>query len=102
MKTMRIGSSIINLEQMYDLNCTECEDGVIVRIEYAHADKEYLVPGFFVPEIVAAAIQRGMNGEGGSADNFDLIAKLRALDRIYGGIRVDETKHEAGCNPELH
>ena len=102
MKTMRIGSSIINLEQMYDLNCTECEDGVIVRIEYAHADKEYLVPGFFVPEIVAAAIQRGMNGEGGSADNFDLMAKLRALDRIYGGIRVDETKHETGCNPELH
>ena len=102
MKTMRIGSSIINLEQMYDLNCTECEDGVIVRIEYAHADKEYLVPGFFVPEIVAAAIQRGMNGEGGSTDNFDLMAKLRALDRIYGGIRVDETKHETGCNPELH
>ena len=102
MKTMRIGSSIINLEQMYDLNCTECEDGVIVRIEYAHADKEYLVPGFFVPEIVAAAIQRGMNGEGGSADNFDLMAKLRALDRIYGGIRVDETKHETGCNSELH
>ena len=102
MKTMRIGSSIINLEQMYDLNCTECEDGVIVRIEYAHADKEYLVPGFFVPEIVAAAIQRGMNGEGGSTDNFDLMAKLRALDRIYGGIRIDETKYEAGCNPELH
>ena len=102
MKTMRIGSSIINLEQIYDLNCTECEDGVIIRVEYPHADKEYLVPGFFVPEIVAAAIQRGMNGEGGSTDNFDLMAKLRALDRIYGGIRVDETKYETGCNPELH
>ena len=102
MKTMRIGSSIINLEQMYDLNCAECEDGVIVQVEYAHADKEYLVPGFFVPEIVASAIQRGMNGEGGSTDNFDLMAKLWALDRIYGGIRVDETKYETGCNPELH
>ena len=99
MKTMRIGSSIINLEQMYDLNCEECDEGTIVRIEYAHADKEYLVPGFYVPEIVAAAIQRGMNGEGGSSDNFDLMAKLRALDRIYGGIRVDETKNETGCNP---
>ena len=102
MKTMRIGSSIINLEQMYDLNCEECDEGTIVRVEYAHADKEYLVPGFYVPEIVAAAIQRGMNGEGGSSDNFDLMAKLRALDRIYGGIRVDETKHETGCNPEFH
>ena len=64
MKTMRIGSSIINLEQMYDINCEECDDGTIVRIDYPHAEKEYLVPGFFVPEIVAAAIQRGMNGEG--------------------------------------
>lgn len=95
MKTMRIGSSIINLEQMYGLNCEECDEGTIVRVEYAHADREYLVPGFFVPEIVAAAIQRGMNGEGGSSDGFDLMAKLRALDRIYGGIRVDETKIES-------
>lgn len=94
MKTMRIGSSIINLEQIYDLNCLECDEGTIVQIEYPHADKEYLVPDFFVPEIVAAAIQRGMNGEGGSLDNFDLMAKLRALDRIYGGIRIDEIKNE--------
>ena len=87
MKTMRIGSSIINLEQMYDLNCAECEDGVIVQVEYAHANKEYLVPGFYMPEIVTAAIQKGMN----DSDHFDLMAKLRALDRIYGGIRVNET-----------
>ena len=87
MKTMRIGSSIIHLDAMYDMNCEECTDGTIVRIEYPRADKEYLVPGFYVPEIVAAAIQRGMN----ETDNFDLMAKLRALDRIYGGIRVDET-----------
>lgn len=92
MKTMRIGSSIIHLGAIYDINCDE---GTIVRIEYPHADKEYLVPGFFVPEIVAAAIQRGINGEGGSPDGFDLMAKLRALDRIYGGIRVDETKNES-------
>ena len=85
---MRIGSSIIHLDAMYDMNCEECTDGTIVRIEYPRADKEYLVPGFYVPEIVAAAIQRGMN----ETDNFDLMAKLRALDRIYGGIRVDETK----------
>ena len=87
MKTMRIGSSIINLEQIYDLNCEECDEGTIVRIEYPHADKEYLVPDFYVPEIVTAAIQKGMN----DADHFDLMAKLRALDRIYGGIRVNET-----------
>ena len=102
MKTMRIGSSIINLEQMYDINCEECDEGTIVQVEYAHANKEYLVPGFFVPEIVAAAIQRGMNCEGGSHDGFDLMAKLRALDRIYGGIRVDETKNETGYSIELH
>jgi hypothetical protein len=87
MKTMRIGSSIIHLNAIYDINCEECVDGTIVRIEYPRADKEYLVPGFYIPEIVAAAIQRGMN----EVDNFDLMAKLRALDRIYGGIRVDET-----------
>ena len=95
MKTMRIGSSIIHLGAIYDINCEECDEGTIVRIEYAHANKEYLVPGFFVPEIVAAAIQRGINNEGGSPDGFDLMAKLRALDRIYGGIRVDETKIES-------
>lgn len=99
MKTMRIGSSIIHLDQMYDINCEECDKGVVVCVEYAHANKEYLVPGFYAPEIVAAAIQRGMNGEGGSRDNFDLMAKLRALDRIYGGIRVDETQNETGYNP---
>ena len=95
MKTMRIGSSIIHLGAIYDINCEECDEGTIVRIEYAHANKEYLVPGFFVPEIVAAAIQRGINNEDGSPDGFDLMAKLRALDRIYGGIRVDETKIES-------
>lgn len=96
MKTMRIGSSIINLEQMYDLRCIECEEGTIVRVEYPHSITEYLVPGFFVPEIVTTAIQRGMNGEGSNRlDSFDLMAKLQALDRIYGGVRVDETKDES-------
>lgn len=91
MKTMRIGSSIIHLDAMYDINCEECDEGTIVRIEYPHANKEYLVPGFFVPKIVAAAIQKGMNDD----NNFDLMAKLRALDRIYGGIRIDETKNKS-------
>ena len=95
MKTMRIGSSIIHLNAIYDINCEECDEGTIVRVEYAQANKEYLVPGFFGPEIVAAAIQRGMNCEGDSPDGFYLMAKLRALDRIYGGIRVDETKNES-------
>lgn len=97
MKTMRIGTSIVNLDAMYDINCFECEEGTIVRVEYSHSIKEYLVPGFFVPEMVAAAIQRGINGEGGSRglDSFDLMAKLQALDRICGGIRVDETKNES-------
>lgn len=99
MKTMRIGSSIIHLDPMYDINCEECDEGTIVRVSYAHAEKEYLVPGFFVPEIVATAIQRGMNGEGGNLDNFDLMAKLRALDRICGGIRVNETRNETRYNP---
>lgn len=45
MKTMRIGSSIIHLDPMYDINCEECDEGTIVRIDYPHAEKEYLVPG---------------------------------------------------------
>ena len=94
MKTMRIGSSIINLDAIYDINCVEREKGTVVRAEYPHAVREYLVPGFFEPEIVAAAIQRGINGKSDSF-SFDLMAKLQALDRIYGGIRVDETKDES-------
>ena len=82
MKTMQIGSSIINLSQMYDLNCSECEEGTIILVEYPRADKEYLVPEFYNPEMVAAAIKKGMN----DGDHFDLMAKLRALDRIYDGI----------------
>ena len=39
---MRIGSSIIHLDPMYDINCDE---DTIVRIDYPHAEKEYLVPG---------------------------------------------------------
>ena len=50
MKTMRIGSSIIHLDPMYDINCEECDEGTIVRVDYPHAEKEYLVPGFFVPK----------------------------------------------------
>lgn len=45
MKTMRIGSSIIHLDPMYDINCEECDEGTIVRIDYPHAEKEYLVLG---------------------------------------------------------
>lgn len=73
MKTMRIGSSIINLDAMYDINCVEREKGTVVRVEYPHAIREYLAPGFFEPEIVAAAIQRGMSGKN---DSFDLMANL--------------------------
>ena len=34
MKTMRIGSSIIHLDPMYDINCEECDEGTIVRVDY--------------------------------------------------------------------
>ena len=97
MKTMRIGSSIINLDAIYDINCVKREKGTVVRVEYPHAVREYLVPDFFEPETVAIAIQRGINGQGNSRslECFDLIAKLEALDRIYGGIRVNETKNES-------
>lgn len=73
MKTMRIESCIINLSAIYDIKCIKCEKGTIVRIEYPHSIKEYLVPGIFVPETVAIAIQRGMNGKD---DSFDLMANL--------------------------
>ncbi|MBO5730171.1 MAG: hypothetical protein J6R67_03145 [Treponema sp.] len=79
MKTMRIGSSIINLDAIYDINCVEREKGTGVRVEYSHSIKEYLVPGFFVPEIVATAIQRGMNDED---DSFDLMANLTAFTKV--------------------
>ena len=97
MKTMRIGSFIINLSAMYDINCIKCKEGTIIRVEYSHSIKEYLVPGFFVPEMVATAIQRGINSEGSNRnlDSFDLMVKLQALDRIYGGVRVDETENES-------
>lgn len=81
MKTMRIGSSIIHLSQMLDLNCEACSDGIIVTIEYMTANKEYLVPDFHDPEFVAAAIHKGIR----ESENFDLLPKLRALERIYGG-----------------
>ena len=45
MRTMRIGSSIIHLNSIYDINCEECDEDTIVRIDYPHAEKEYLVPG---------------------------------------------------------
>lgn len=79
MKTMRIGSSIVNLERMYDLNCVKHKDGTVVRVEYARSIKEYLVPGFFVPEVVATAIQRGLNGED---DSFDLMEGLATFMEV--------------------
>ena len=82
MKTMRIGSSIIHLTQMVDLNCEKCGDeGVLITIEYNHSEKEYLVPDFHDPEFVALAIHKGIR----ESENFDLLPKLRALERIYGG-----------------
>lgn len=92
MNTMRINNSIVRLDAIYDISCVKYKEGTVVRVEYPRSIKEYLVPGFFKPEVVAAAIHQGMNDEGNS---FDLMAKLQALDRIYGGVRVDETKNES-------
>lgn len=78
MKTMRIGSSVINLDKMYDLNCEKCEDGVIVTVEYKNSEKEYLVPGFYNPENIAKAIHDGIK----QSEHFDLISKCSSLARI--------------------
>lgn len=94
MDTMRIGSSIIHLGAMYDINCEECGEGTVVRVEYPHAIKEYLVPDFFKPEVVAAAIQRGINSKHNNLDDFDLVAKLLSSANIYEGIRANEAKNE--------
>ena len=94
METMRIGSSVIHLGAIYDINCEECSEGTIVRVEYPHVIKEYLVPGFFQSEVVAAAIQRGINDERNSFGDFDLVAKLLLGTTIYGDIKVNETKSE--------
>lgn len=83
MLTMRIGSSIIHLNQILDLNCESDVEGTLLTVEYATAQKEYLIPDFFDPEMVAAAIHKGIR----ESEDFDLLAKLRALDRIYDGIR---------------
>lgn len=74
MKTMRIGSSIINLDAIYDIKCVERAEGTVVLVEYPRSIKEYFVPDFSESEVVATAIQRGMNGED---DSFDLITNLR-------------------------
>lgn len=97
MKTMRIGSSIVHLSQMVDLNCEQCADGTIITIEYLTSEKEYLIPDFFNPEMVACAIHKGIR----ESENFDLIEKLLALDRIYDGIRgvKPDDSNETGCNP---
>lgn len=73
MKTMRINNSIVRLDAIYDINCIKYKGGTIVRVEYPRSIKEYLVPGFFVPEDVVTVIQRGLNGED---DSFDLMADL--------------------------
>lgn len=81
MKTMRIGSSIINLDSFISIESRDCEDGVIVTIEHENSIKEYLAPDFHDPEFVAAAIHIGIR----ESESFDLIPKLHALERIYGG-----------------
>lgn len=90
MKTMRIGSSIIHLNQMFDLNCIACNAGTIVFIEYPTATKEYFVPEFFDPEMVALAIEKGIR----ESEDFDLLAKLRALDRIWEGSNIRGVRPE--------
>lgn len=79
MKTMRIGSSIINLDATYGINCDKRRDGTIVRVGHPNIIMEYLVPDYFVPEVVAAAIQRGMNGKD---DNFDLMTVLTEFAEV--------------------
>ena len=81
MKTMQIGSAIIHLSKIIDLNCVTCDGGVLVQIEFDHAQKEYFVPDFNDPEFVTAAIHKGIR----ESENFNLLSKLCALERIYGG-----------------
>ena len=74
MKVMRIGSSLINLDDFISIEGRTCEDGVIITVEHERSVKEYLVPNEIDPELVACVILDGIN----NYTYFDLLFKLKA------------------------
>ena len=74
MKIMRIGSSLINLDNFISIEGRTCEDGVIITVEHEHSVKEYLIPNEIDPELVTCVILDGINNYA----NFDLLFKLKA------------------------
>lgn len=71
MKVMRIGSSLINLENFVCIEGRQAPDGVILIVEYDHSIKEYLVPNEINPELVVSVIMNYMDHS-----FFDLIYAL--------------------------
>lgn len=74
MKVMRIGSSLVNLDNFVSIDGYACDDGVILRIEHNHSVKEYLVPKEIDPELVVCVVLDCLN----QFANFDLLYKLKA------------------------
>ena len=74
MKVMRIGSSLVNLDNFVSIDGHTCNDGVILRIEHDHSIKEYLVPNEIDPELVVCVVLDCLSQHA----NFDLLYKLKA------------------------
>lgn len=73
MKVMRIGSSLINLDNFVSIDGHTCNDGVILRIEHDHSIKEYLIPNEIDPELVVCVVLDCLS----QYANFDLLYKLK-------------------------
>ena len=75
MKTIRIESSIINLERVLDITCQTISEGTAVIVEYRDARKIYKIPGLFNSNAIAETIFAGISG----CEHFDLTSKLQAM-----------------------
>ena len=86
MKVMRIGSSLINLDDFVTIEGRQCDDGVILRIEHAHSINEYFVPDEIDPELVTAVLMNCLS----QYANFDLLRKLKARRAMISYKEDDE------------
>ncbi len=73
MKVMRIGSSLINLENFTSIESHTCNEGIIITVKHANSVKEYLVPHKIDPELVIFVILESIN----NCSDFDLLYKLK-------------------------
>lgn len=75
MKTIRIGSSIINLGRVLDITCQTTSEGTAVIVEYQDSRKTYKIPELFNSKAITEVIFSGIS----SSEHFDLTSKLQAM-----------------------